>query len=475
MKATELCAHCGRPRSGTRVRCACVPAHVWSLAEAQAAVGARDVGGLLTVLREHTALSQTALARMSGLSQSTVSKLLSGQVDLQHRGRIDAALAGLGAPAGEKNRPAPSTERHALLGASDSVLRHAGLLWKSDLDDAQPKAPGMTPEQLSTASLRWLVNQPVTPAERRPQTDREVTEAHVHAIARTCDIFTALDHEFGGGHARMAAVQYLHSEVAPLLIGQYTLEVGRNLYAASARFTAKVGAMAYDAGLHPLARHYFVHSLSLANLGADRLLGAKALALLSHQANLLGQASTALDLARTAQAGTVETATPAIRAMLAAMEARALATLGDETACTRALHRMEEAFHHTGVEDPVWMSYFDASEVADEIAHCQHDLNHGGAAIDHAYRSKMMAPPNLRRSRTFAGLIQASAHLRTANADPDAACALARTAVVEAGHLRSARVRTYITRLRSDLAPYAALRSVREFEEFLAEAPLVRS
>lgn len=475
MKATELCAHCGRPRSGTRVRCACVPAHVWSLSEAQAAVSARDVGGLLTVLREHTALSQTALARMSGLSQSTVSKLLSGQVELQHRGRINAALAGLGAPLGERNRPtAPSTEGHVLLGASDSVLRHAGLLWKSDLDDAQ-QAPGMTPEQLSTISLRWLVNQPVTLAERRPQTDREVTEAHVHAIARTCDIFTDLDHEFGGGHARTAAVQYLHSEVAPLLMGQYTLEVGRSLYAASARFTAKVGAMAYDAGLHPLARRYFVQSLSLANMGADRLLGAKALALLSHQANLLGQANTALDLARTAQAGTVESATPAIRAMLAAMEARALATLGDETACTRALHRMEEAFHHTGAEDPVWMSYFDASETADEIAHCQHDLNHGGAAIDHAYRSKMMAPPNLRRSRTFAGLIQASAHLRTANADPDAACTLARTAVVEAGHLRSARVRTYITRLRSDLAPYAALRSVREFEEFLVEAPLVKS
>lgn len=121
------------------------------------------------------------------------------------------------------------------------------------------------------------------------------------------------------------------------------------------------------------------------------------------------------------------------------------------------------------------MSYFDASEVADELAHCQHDLSHGADAIEHAYHSKMMAPSHLRRSRTFAGLIQASAHLRTANADPDAACALARTAIVEAGHLRSARVRTYITRLRSDLAPYAALRSVREFEEFLVEAPLVKS
>src|SRR5699024_1783022 len=121
-----------------------------------------------------------------------------------------------------------------------------------------------------------------------------------------------------------------------------------------------------------------------------------------HQANLLGEARSAVDLARTAQAGTVDTATPAIRAMLAAMEARAWATLGDTSGTTRALHEMEHAYHHMGPEDPSWMSYFDGSEVADEFAHCFHDLGHGSMAVDHAHLSVKLAPASLRRSRTFA-------------------------------------------------------------------------
>ena len=76
-----------------------MPEHVWALGETRAAVEEKDVGRLLGALREHTPLSQTALARMSGLSQSKVSKLLTGTQPLQGRDRVDAALAGLGADA----------------------------------------------------------------------------------------------------------------------------------------------------------------------------------------------------------------------------------------------------------------------------------------------------------------------------------------------------------------------------------------
>ncbi|WP_306370110.1 hypothetical protein [Nocardiopsis sp. CC223A] len=328
---------------------------------------------------------------------------------------------------------------------------------------------------MSTPLLRWLVAPPTTLTTHSSQAVPEVTEDDINAIRRACDLFEALDHEFGGGHARTAAVQYLHTEVTPLLRGRFAPETGRSLFAASARFAAKVGAMAYDAGLHDLGRRYFLQSLNLAHLGNDRLLGAKSLALLSHQANFLGRFRSAVDLARTAKTGAAHHATPAVRAMLAAMEARGLASLGDDHACTRALDEMEQAFHQIDpMTEPAWMGYFDASEAADESAHCAHDLGHGIRAIDHAHRSITLAPKGFRRSRTFAGLIQASAYLKQADADPEAACALARTAITQAGTLRSARVRTYITRLRSDLEPYASSRHVRELDEFLADAPLVR-
>lgn len=70
---------------------------MWSLAETRAAVETRDIGRLLCVLRENSSLSQTALARMSGLSQSKVSKLLNGSQPLRDHELIDAALSGLGA------------------------------------------------------------------------------------------------------------------------------------------------------------------------------------------------------------------------------------------------------------------------------------------------------------------------------------------------------------------------------------------
>ncbi|WP_017608839.1 hypothetical protein [Nocardiopsis xinjiangensis] len=302
-----------------------------------------------------------------------------------------------------------------------------------------------------------------------------MSDTDIAAIDRTCVLFAELDDEFGGAHARTSAVQYLHSEIGPLLQSDYTAKRGQRLFGAVARFTAQAGAMAEDAALHHLARHYFLQSLTFAHLGSDRLLAAHALILLSHHANLLGQYGHALELACIATVGTRGEATPAVRTRLAAARARALASLGEEAACARALHEMEEALQHTGHRgDPEWMAYFDASEADLQIAHCCHDLGQGRRAVEHARRFLATAPRSRRRNRTIAGLLQAGAQLRTTEADPLAAGALVRTTIQQAGHLYSARVRIRLTRLRADLQPYAANRSVEELENFLAETPLAR-
>ncbi|GAA1117875.1 hypothetical protein [Nocardiopsis metallicus] len=160
--------------------------------------------------------------------------------------------------------------------------------------------------------------------------------------------------------------------------------------------------------------------------------------------------------------------------MLAAMEARGLASLGEERACTRALTEMEDAFDRSDADqEPLWMGYFDGSEVADELAHCFHDLGRGALAIEHAQRSVEMAPPAFRRSRTFAGLVQAGAYLMDGDRDLEAACAIAEQTIGNASRLRSARVRSYIARFQESLVPYAKARPVREFGSALADSPLV--
>jgi hypothetical protein len=247
---------------------------------------------------------------------------------------------------------------------SDAVLT-AQRLWADDLTTAIPDFWLVTSgAQLSTPLLRWLLAPPaIIEADLHGQVN--VSAGDVHAINRACDLFETLDHEFGGGHARTAAVQYLASEVTPLLHGRYTPHLGKSLFSASARFATKVGAMAYDSGNHALGRRYFLLGLNLAHLAGDRLLGAKVLGLLSHQANFLGEFRSALDFARTAKAGAQGHATPAVQAMLAAMEARALASLNDERACTAALADMERAFARISTDDePVWMGYFVRHEAA---------------------------------------------------------------------------------------------------------------
>lgn len=473
------CGHCGLPRSGTRVRCACIPPRVWESPEARAAIARRDLGALLRVLREKTTLSQIALAQMTGASQATISKLLNGQAGFRRSERIALALEGLGAPtvqATEANPPGPVPVAAASFPPTlPEFLRQVVALWASDLQAHTPPESGPSLDHLKSVALAWLAARPEPLLPRNHGSNNQVSDTDIAAIDRTCVLFTELDDEFGGAHARTSAVQYLHSEIGPLLQSDYTTERGKRLFGAVARFTAQTGAMAEDAGIHHLARQYFLQSLTFAHLGSDRLMAAHALILLSHHANLLGQFGHALDLARIATVGAVDEATPAARAMLAAGRARALASLGDEPACARALHEMEEALQHTGHRgDPEWMAYFDASEADLQIAHCCHDLGQGRRAIEHARRFLATAPRSRRRNRTIAGLLHASAHLRTAEAAPEAASALARTTIQRAGHLRSARVRVRLTRLRADLQPYAANRSVEELENFLAEAPLAR-
>ena len=182
----------------------------------------------------------------------------------------------------------------------------------------------ITGGMLTTPMARWLLAPPTDPPYST-QGSRRIGLDDVDAVRATLQMFERLDHQFGGGHARTAAVQYLADAVTPLLHAGYTDAIGRQLFAVAAQFTYKTGAMAYDVGLHGLARRYFVQALNLSHVSGDRPLGGKVLALMSHQANFLGEYQQAVDLARAAALGAGTAATPRVRAMYAAMEARGLA------------------------------------------------------------------------------------------------------------------------------------------------------
>lgn len=343
-----------------------------------------------------------------------------------------------------------------------TVLRTATTLWDEDLKRADFLRRGVvTAAMLATPMTDWLLAPPADPVYRTGRTAR-VGAAEVDALRATARMFEDLDHQYGGGHARTAAVQYLHAHVSPLLHGAYTDAVGRDLFAAVAQFVYKTGAMAYDTGMHGLARRYFVQALGLAHASGDRALGGKVLALMSHQANFLGEYREALRFARAAKLGANGYATPRVHAMYCSMEARALASLGDTRACLRALREAETAFDKSvDADDPPWIDYFDAAELHDEAGHCFTALRQRADAEYHARLALGDLSDAYPRSRTFCRLSLATAQLQAR--DVEQACATATAAMSAMEQIKSARVRAYLRNFAAETKPYADVPAVKDF------------
>lgn len=345
----------------------------------------------------------------------------------------------------------------------DAVIRTSGMLWTEDLKRSDFLRMAIAAGTLTAPMARWLVSPPADPPYGTSGR-RRVGMDDVAAVRATLQMFEGLDHQFGGGHARTAAVQYLSDAVKPLLQATYTDAIGRDLFSVAAQFTYKTGAMAYDVGLHGLARRYFVQALNLAHASGDRPLGGKVLALMSHQANYLGEYQDAVDLARAAALGAGAQATPRVMAMYAAMEARGLASIGDKRACLRAMKRAESSFtKNTEADEPDWIRYFDHAELHDELAHCFTALRAPREAEHHARLALVQAPDLHPRSRTFCRVSLATSYLDAG--DIPRACETAGDALQAAGRIKSARVRSYVRSFDRRLNSYGSQRSIADFRE----------
>jgi tetratricopeptide (TPR) repeat protein len=237
---------------------------------------------------------------------------------------------------------------------------------------------------------------------------------------------------------------------------------------AAAEVAQLLGWSAYDAGRHGAAQRYFMQGLRLASEAGDPVLGGRLLSNLSHQANYLGRYNEALQFARAAQTGAAGRATPTVNAMFFAMEARALASSGDARMCAHVLNRAEQAFaQRDPTEDPAWISYFDALELAGEAAHCFRELGQphetqmfAAQAID-----PVDTPP---RTRAFISMVTATGAFRAGNLDE--ALSLANDALGLTGSLRSSRYVRYLTDFHRSLTErHAHDPAVRQFTELLTK------
>jgi tetratricopeptide (TPR) repeat protein len=339
-------------------------------------------------------------------------------------------------------------------------------LTSADLADSPLiKAAGWSPDVAPSIITGYMFADPLRFDQGGPVAESGAEVAS--RIRATVRYLMDLDFQFGGGHTRKMLLFYWKTEIVPALRQSYPDLVRREVFAAAADAAEVLGWAAYDAGRHGAAQRYFVQGLRLAREANDQLMGGQILSNLSHQANYLGNFSDAVQFARAAQAATGTNATATVSAMFLAMEARALASIGDARGCAEILHRAEQTFERSNPgEDPEWISYFDALELAGEAAHCFRDLGQPEETQRFAEQAidLLHTPP---RTRAFIGMVSAAGALSAGNVDE--AVSVATAAIGQAGSLQSSRYLRYVSDFhRSITEHHASHAAVREFAELVS-------
>ncbi|MFJ2770083.1 regulator [Streptomyces sp. NPDC087300] len=366
-----------------------------------------------------------------------------------------------------------------------------GGLWRKDSGShAELRKIAFTPAGLVVPSRDWLIGRadervgrgegdsrvpvqgrPVVPRQRQgPERGpgQRVTSGDIAALRAVGELFRALDHAYGGGHARQALVRYLEHEAEPMLRGTYGEQAGRRLFAAAADLTRLAGWTSYDIVAHGLAQRYYVQALRLSQAAGDRAYGSYVLVTMSRQAVYLGHGREAVQLARVAQQGVGSSAPPVVQALLYAAEARGHGVLGEVRACTASLVRAERSLEaaRPGDEVPHWARFFDEAQLADEFGHSYRDLQQYRAAAQYAERSLQLRAPAFARSRLFCRVVLASARLGLGELEQ--ACQLGAEAAQAAGEMRSARAHEYVRDFERRLEPYRDAAPVRGYRDRVA-------
>ncbi|MDG4838320.1 helix-turn-helix transcriptional regulator [Micromonospora sp. WMMD967] len=338
-------------------------------------------------------------------------------------------------------------------GASEMVIR-------------VPFQPGV----LDRAALDWLNASvgPLLSVTRRPGSPDQVREADIFSAETALEMFRQLDHTHGAGRVHAQVQRYIEDELNRLLANPPASEaIGRRLYTLAAGFFELCGYQAVDTGAHGLAQRRYLRALRLTQAADDRLYGSYLLAVnIGHLALHCGHPEPALRMALTAVRGGEGLATPAVKAGLHAVVARSHARLGREGECLRHLDIAEGHLARSRPEDePTWIRYFTTAYLADEMAHCFHDLGRPQQTQQHlAVALAALSPTHVRRLAIDTALLASSL---AAAGRIDEACVAGREAVDHAAKTASHRCLQRVVEVQADLEPYRCELEVREFGEYV--------
>ncbi len=449
-----------------------IPDEFWGRHDVVATLRARDVGALFRLLRRHTGASQTQLGIAVGLGQGYVSRIIAGRkviaIDVLERvadglRMPDEARLALGlAPCRPSSlTPMAHSPSRPAVGSWQGTVGRAVEFWRGDVERRDVLRYGaFSAAGYTLPALQWFTSDGDVPAAKAGR--RAIGQPDVDMIREMTGTLRQLDNQYGGGRTRATVARYLSGDIAPLLHdGRFDETTGRALLSAAAETTQLAGWMAYDSGEHSVAQRYLIHALDLARAAGDHPLGAEILAAMSHQATYLGDAATAVDLARAAGRTARQAGVRVLVAEAAVMEAHAHARGGDGRACAVSLSHAEQALDRADrSRDPQWISYFDTAYMSAKFGHCFRELGQAKQAEHFAVQSLRMDSRYV-RGRTFNLLLLATAHAQ--QGDCERACASGSQALTLMAQMQSARAVEYLRVLQEKLARHARTPVVRQF------------
>jgi DNA-binding XRE family transcriptional regulator/tetratricopeptide (TPR) repeat protein len=419
-----------------------------------------DLGTELRAYRRAAGYTQSQLAELIDYSRSTIANV---EVGRQHVPRLfweraDTTLHTGGALATAFDE-AQAARRRGLQAAARNLTTTRRRRHPQQVPRPLPALqPGMSWTPGSGGPSEQVTLADAAGGTKRPDNDgsgsgpsRPIADGDLARLRSMRRHLKDIDNAHGGGASLPMATWYLRHEVLPLLDDDHSQRLRQSLAEAVAEFQQDVGWMAYDAGQQQLATQHFHAALRLARTAGERLLGARILAAMSHQAIYLGHQRQAIEFAQAARALTRHLATPRTIAMLATMEACSHAAAGDARASHAALADAADAISLiASSEDPEWLD-FDEGGYWGHAARAHRDLSELRQAEECAARSIGLCLPGHSRTRAQRTTIQATAYLRMG--DLDAAAAAAENVVREAWSLHSGHVFTEVAQLQAALSP----------------------
>ncbi|MFJ4880040.1 transcriptional regulator [Streptomyces sp. NPDC088745] len=340
-----------------------------------------------------------------------------------------------------------------------------------------------TGDSLLAPLQAWVGASPTSPGPAPGKVSGRVGTTEVEGIRAVTTMFREMDNRHGGVLSRKAVVAQLDDAVAMLDSCTYTEETGRALFSAVADLGSVAGWMSFDAGRHKGAQRLFVTALHAAAEGGDKALGAHILQCMARQMSHLEHFEDALDLVALAQYGARRHMSAATASMLAALEARFHAILGNLTESESAAGRAEDSFTRVNpADEPAHMAFFDEAElaatlgVAHQIAakHSSgaHQARRAEKSVHLLARALDQRPEHRVRSKAFDHLGLARTHLTVG--ELDAAHLETGRALELFGTISSLRVADRLTELHDEAAPYDNSPTAQDLRAQIADAVAAR-